>query len=205
MISETDNRTELLRKIKDEVVNLKESPLYQERVRNCVFPVIGEGSHYAKIMFIGEAPGKTEAETGRPFAGAAGKILDNLLHLIGIERKDVYVTNVVKDRPPQNRDPFPEEIALYAPFLDRQIEIIKPQVIVLLGRHSMRYIMEKFGLSTAMRSISQTHGSIFEADASYGLIKIIPLYHPAAALYNPELRSIMEKDFETVKKNIEAN
>ena len=146
MANNNNNRTELLRQIKDEVVNLKESPLYHDRVRNKVFPVIGEGSHYAKTMFIGEAPGKTEAETGRPFAGAAGKLLDSLLASVAIDRKDVYITNVVKDRPPMNRDPEPGEIALYAPFLDRQIEIIKPEVVVLLGRHSMKYIMEKFGL-----------------------------------------------------------
>lgn len=199
MENNNNNRTELLRQIKDEVVNLKKSPLYEDRVRNRVLPVIGEGSHYAKIMFIGEAPGKTEAETGRPFAGAAGKFLDHLLRSVGIERKDVYITNVVKDRPPQNRDPFPEEIALYTPFLDRQIEIIKPEIIALLGRHSMKYIMEKFGLGSVMLSISRIHGQVFEGETSYGRVKIIPLYHPAAALYNPDLRSVLEEDFKTVK------
>lgn len=202
MAQEIDNRTELLRQIKDEVVNLRESPLYEDRVRNRVFPVIGEGSHCAKIMFIGEAPGKTEAEIGRPFAGAAGKFLDHLLRSAGIERKDVYITNVVKDRPPQNRDPFPEEIALYAPFLDRQIEIIKPEIIALLGRHSMKYIMEKFGLGSAMLSISRIHGQVFEGETLYGRVKIIPLYHPAAALYNPDLRSVLEEDFNMVKNSL---
>src|SRR3989338_9321442 len=107
-----DNRTELLRSIKDEVLALKESPLYTERIKNGVFPVIGEGNHDAKIMFVGEAPGKTEAATGRPFAGAAGKILDELLASISINRSDVYITNIVKDRPPLNRDPSPEEIVV---------------------------------------------------------------------------------------------
>ncbi|MBI2023675.1 uracil-DNA glycosylase [Candidatus Giovannonibacteria bacterium] len=199
----SDNRTELLRQIKDDVMNLKESPLCRDRVRNKVFPVIGEGSHYAKIMFVGEAPGKTEAETGRPFAGAAGKFLDHLLKSVGIERKDVYITNVVKDRPPMNRDPLPEEIALYAPFLDRQIEIIRPQVIALLGRHSMKYIMERFGLGSVILSISRIHGRVFEAASPYGKIKIIPLYHPAAALYNPDLRSVLEGDFQVVNKSVE--
>src|SRR3989344_4655336 len=129
-----DNRTELLRQIKEEVVKLKESPLYKERIRTRMLPVIGEGNHYAQIMFVGEAPGRTEAMTGRPFSGAAGKVLDGLLKSVGIERQDVYITNVVKDRPPNNRDPLPEEISLYAPFLDRQIEIIRPKVIVALGR-----------------------------------------------------------------------
>src|SRR3989338_5497296 len=100
-------RTELLRKVKDEVINLKESPLYEERVKNNVFPVIGEGSHSAKIMFIGEAPGKNEAKTGKPFCGASGRVLDELLAHVGIPRSEVYVTNIVKDRPPMNRDPLP--------------------------------------------------------------------------------------------------
>ena len=93
-----------LKKIKDEIINLTSSPLYAYRVANKYFPVIGEGSHLAKIMFVGEAPGETEAKTGRPFCGRAGKILDELLASIGIDRKDVYVTNIVKDRPPSNRD-----------------------------------------------------------------------------------------------------
>ncbi len=202
MKNNNDSRTELLRQIKDEVVNLKESPLYRDRMRNKVFPVIGEGSHYAKIMFIGEAPGKTEAETGRPFAGAAGKLLDSLLASIAIDRKDVYITNVVKDRPPMNRDPEPREIALYAPFLDRQIEIIKPEVVALLGRHSMKYIMEKFGLESVMQSISKIHGRVFDAKASYGRIKVIPLYHPAAALYSPDLRPVLKEDFKVVKNSV---
>jgi len=200
-MSEADkNRTELLRQIKDEVVNFKESPLYAERIRNRVFPVIGEGSHHAEIMFVGEAPGKTEAETGRPFSGAAGRVLDELLQSTGIERKDVYITNVVKDRPTNNRDPLPEEINLYAPFLDRQIDIIQPKAIVALGRHSMRYLMDKWGL--LFQSISVIHGKVFDAEASYGKIKFVPLFHPAAALYNPELKEQMEKDFTVLKEII---
>src|SRR3989344_2224343 len=131
---ENDRRDELLAKIKEEVVNLKDSALRKERIKNKVFPVIGDGSHYAKIMFISEAPGQRESETGRPFAGAAGRVLDELLKSIELERKDVYITNIVKDRPPQNRDPFEEEIEMYAPFLSRQIDIIQPKVIVTLGR-----------------------------------------------------------------------
>ncbi|TSC78532.1 MAG: DNA polymerase bacteriophage-type [Parcubacteria group bacterium Gr01-1014_33] len=200
MEAQKDNRTELLRQIKDEVVDFKESPLYGERVANKVHPVIGEGNHYAEIMFVGEAPGKTEAETGRPFAGQAGKVLDELLASIGIPRKDVYITNVVKDRPPMNRDPLPQEIALYAGFLDRQIEIIQPKVIVLLGRHSMKYIMEKFGLEAQLTSISRMHGQIFLANASYGEIKIVPMFHPAAALYNPDLKAEMQKDFKILRE-----
>ncbi len=197
---DTKNRTELLRKIKDEVVALKDSPLYKERIKNNVFPVIGEGSHYAKIMFIGEAPGKNEATTGRPFCGASGKILDELLTLSGIDRKSVYVTNIVKDRPPFNRDPLPEEIQAYAPFLDRQIDIIWPKVIATLGRFSMEYIMRKFGLDNEITGISRMHGNIFNAQASYGSIKIIPLYHPAVAVYNNNMKQDLINDFKVLEQ-----
>jgi len=195
-----DNRTEQLRKIKDEIVNAKDSPLYNFRIKNKFFPVIGEGSHYAKILFIGEAPGKNEALTGRPFCGAAGKVLDELLASIGIDRKEIYVTNIVKDRPPFNRDPLPEEIEYYAPFLDRQIEIIKPEVIATLGRFSMAYIMKKFGFESELKSISIIHGKIFSIETSYGKIKIIPLYHPAVAIYNNNTMEILKKDFEILKE-----
>ena len=193
------DRTELLRKIKEEVLNLKESPLYQERVKNGVFPVIGEGSHHAKIMFVGEAPGRNEAATGRPFCGAAGKLLDEFLASIGIHRPDVYITNIVKDRPPFNRDPLPEEIKAYGPFLDRQIDIIQPEVIATLGRFSMDYIMRKFGLDALLKNISQMHGKIFEANTGYGKIKIIPLYHPAVAIYNRNTKDELVKDFQVLK------
>ena len=193
------NRAEQMKKIKDEIVEAKDSPLYEYRIKNKYFPVIGEGSHSAKIMFIGEAPGKNEAETGRPFCGAAGKVLDELLVSISVDRKSVYVTNIVKDRPPENRDPSPDEIDFYAPFLDRQIEIIKPEVIATLGRFSMAYIMKKFELESELKSISQIHGNTFEAETSYGKIKIIPLYHPAVAIYGTN-KEILKKDFETLKQ-----
>ena len=166
------DRTELLKQIKDEVINLKESPLYKERIKNKVFPVIGEGSHYANIMFIGEAPGKNEAETGKPFCGASGKILDELLASVDIDRKDVYITNIVKDRPSLNRDPLPEEIEIYSSFLDRQIEIVKPKIIATLGRFSMDYVMKKFGLENQLKPISQMHGRTFNVVTGYGNIKI---------------------------------
>ena len=168
-----ESRTELLRQIKNEVINLKESSLYKFRIENKVFPVIGEGSHEAEIMFIGEAPGKNEAATGRPFCGAAGRVLTELIESIGLNRKEVYITNIVKDRPPDNRDPLPEEIRIYSPFLDRQIDIIQPKIIATLGRYSMAYVMEKFSLQNELKSISQIHGKVFDAKASYGEIKVI--------------------------------
>lgn len=214
------SKMDQMRKIRDEILNFKKSPLYKERIENNMFPVIGEGSHDAKIMFIGEAPGKNEAKTGRPFCGASGKILDELLLHIKISRKDIYITNIVKDRPTNNRDPNSEEIKIYAPFLDRQISIIKPQVIATLGRFSMEYIMKKFGLENKLDIISRIHGKVFSAqisdlnsefknithnddlktENSSHKIKIIPLYHPAVAVYNRTNLPDLKKDFEILKR-----
>jgi len=194
------SNSELLKKIRDEVWDGEHLPLYSERIRNGVYPVLGEGSHEAKIMFIGEAPGRNEALQGRPFCGAAGKVLDELLLSVGIPRLSVYVTNIVKDRPPQNRDPLPEEISAYGPFLDRQIEIIKPAIIATLGRFSMRYIMEKFGLGSYVTSISQMHGKQFNTETSFGKLIIIPLYHPAVAVYDANTKEILKKDFEVLRE-----
>ena len=199
-MTEENNRTELLREIKDELIAGKHLPLYKERTKNKVFPVIGEGSHYAKIMFIGEAPGKNEAEQGRPFCGASGRILDELLASTGISRPDVYITNIVKDRPPMNRDPLPEEIEIYAPFLDRQINIIQPKIIITLGRFSSEYIMGKFELRERFSSIGEIHGKTFLAQADYGDITITPMYHPAATLYGTKTKGLMEKDWKMIKK-----
>ncbi|KKP56035.1 MAG: Uracil-DNA glycosylase [Parcubacteria group bacterium GW2011_GWB1_35_5] len=194
------DKKELMRAIKDEVVALKKSPLYKYRIENKNLPVIGQGSHDAKVMFIGEAPGKNEAQTGFPFCGASGKILDELLAYIGMDREKVYITNIVKDRPPLNRDPSPEEIKIYGPFLDRQIEIIEPKIIVGLGRYSMEYIMRKFGLESKLEPISKLHGQVFETTLPYGKVKIIILYHPAVAVYNSHTKNMLKKDFELLKK-----
>lgn len=200
MTQTLETRKELMKQIRDEVVALKDSPLYKFRIENKNLPVIGEGSHSAKIMFIGEAPGRNEARTGRPFCGRAGEILNQLLESVGIKREEVYVTNIVKDRPPQNRDPLPEEIKIYGPFLDRQIEIVRPEIIATLGRYAMSYVMPKFNLSLELEPISKAHGKTYEAEASYGKIKIIPLYHPAVAVYNSHTLDILKKDFEVLRK-----
>ncbi|HXV26411.1 MAG TPA: uracil-DNA glycosylase [Candidatus Paceibacterota bacterium] len=193
------DRTEQLRSIRDEVVALTASPLYAERVRNNVHPVIGEGNHHAAIMFVGEAPGRNEAATGRPFVGQAGKILDALLESAGIARTDVYITNIVKDRPPMNRDPLPEEIRAYGPFLDRQINIIRPRIIATLGRYAMGYIMDKFGIGVQTKPIGQMHGRVLDAGAPYGPVKIVVLYHPAVAVYNRSSLPELERDFAVLK------
>lgn len=198
----SDDKTEALKKIRDDVWNLKASPLYEYRKKNKYFPVLGEGSHSAKIIFIGEAPGKNEAETGRPFCGAAGRVMDELLASIQLDRQDVYITNIVKDRPPENRDPTPSEIKLYSPFLDRQIDVIQPEVIATLGRFSMQFILEKFQLPEATKSISTLHGMLLKAKTSYGEVSLLPLYHPAVALYNGNSKKTLLEDFQKLKQFI---
>ena len=185
---------EELKKIKEEVINCRKCPLYINRI----YPVIGEGSHQAKIMFIGEAPGRQESETGRPFCGRAGKVLDSLLESVGIKREDVYITNLLKDRPPNNRDPLPEEIKACVPFLERQIKAISPKVICPLGRYSMRFIMEKFGLKDEIEPISKIHGKVFEVGSLFGELKVIPFYHPAVATYNPSMLAALKEDFKVL-------
>ncbi|HVU06223.1 MAG TPA: uracil-DNA glycosylase [Candidatus Paceibacterota bacterium] len=196
------SNTDELRKIRDDVVSLKKSPLYAYRTQNKYFPVIGEGSHEAHLMFVGEAPGENEAKTAKPFCGRSGKLLDELLASIGMDRAKVYVTNLVKDRPPGNRDPEPAEIALYGPFLERQIEIMKPRVIATLGRHSMKYIFERYGLGSVLQSVSKIHGMEFKGTASYGEVTVVALYHPAVALYNGGMKGQLLEDFKVLKKYI---
>ncbi len=196
-------KSELLKEIKNEVLNLKESPLYAERIKNNYFPVIGEGNHNAKIIFIGEAPGKSEAKTGRPFCGSAGKVLDKCLKHIFLERSDVYITNILKDRPPQNRDPSDEEIEIYAPFLDRQIDIIKPKIIATLGRFSTEYILRKLELEDKIENITKLHGKTFNANLKHGEIKIVSLFHPAVAVYSPTKLKNLQEGFSHLEREYE--
>jgi len=167
--------------------------------------VFGEGSLEAKIMLVGEGPGYYESISGHPFCGAAGKILDELLNSIRIKREEVYITNLVNLRPPSNRDPKPEEIKDFVPFLERQIEIIAPEVICPLGRYSMKFLMEKFGLKDEIQPISRIHGQVFEIKNLFQNIKIIPFYHPAAATYNPNMKDILKKDFQVLKNFLIEN
>ncbi len=183
-----------------ELRDLTESPLYDYRKENGYKPVIGEGSPTADVLFIGEAPGKQEAKSGRPFVGASGRVLDELLASIGLDRGDVYITNVVKDRPPDNRDPHADEIDLYAPLLDRQIAIIQPKVIATLGRFAMDFVLSKFDAPQQGEKISRLHGQAIEVEAPYGPVMVVPLYHPAVALYNRNQRGTLEDDFQVLKK-----
>lgn len=147
--------------------------------------VFGDGNPDADIVFIGEAPGKKEDEQGIPFVGAAGKFLNEMLALIGLERDDIYITNIVKYRPPNNRDPMPDEKAEFLPYLQKQLEAISPKLVITLGRHSMESLLPS-GLK-----ISQVHG---EPKRYKGLV-YLPLFHPAAALYNGGMRQTLIDDF----------
>lgn len=162
--------------------------------------VMGHGSPTAEIVFVGEAPGKNEDLQGVPFVGAAGKLLDEMLEANGVERSNVYITNIVKYRPPNNRDPLPEEKKAFWPYLLRELKVIGPKVIVALGRHSMEYFLPD-------KKISQVHGKPFKAsvgkiDGEQITVVIVPLYHPAAALYNGSLRQTLFDDFSIIKNFI---
>jgi DNA polymerase len=194
-----DDRTAHMKHLRQEIVNLTESPLYEYRVENNYFPVIGQGSHHAKIMIIGEAPGENEAKTGRPFCGASGKVLDELLERIELKREDVYVTNIVKDRPPKNRDPNKKEINLYAPFLKRQIDIIQPRVLVTLGRFSMEFVLALFDADEKDQKITDLHGKTIKVKTDYGEAHVIPMYHPAFILRSPNQKPIMVEDFKALR------
>lgn len=200
--SELEARHVALKQIKDELLANTTAPLWEYRKTNGYHPVIGEGSHAAKIMFVGEAPGENEAKQGRPFCGAAGKFLDVILEHLQLERKLVYITNIVKDRPPNNRDPLPQEIDFYATFLDRQIEIIKPSCLVTLGRYSMGCLLPKCGLDSELAAISQLHGKQFKGTIGSHPVTVVTLYHPAVALYNGSMRQVLLKDAEVLLQSL---
>lgn len=160
----------------------------------CKKVVPGAGSANAQIMFIGEAPGKKEEELGVPFVGAAGRFLDEMLGIIKLKREDVYITNTVKCRPPENRDPTPEEKKICWPWLVSQIKIIQPKMIITLGRHSMNLFLPD-------KKISEVHGKALRRNyPGLGEQTFFTLYHPAAALYNGGLRETLIKDFKKIPK-----
>ena len=172
---------------------------YLENTKSKLFKSIknvvpGEGSPDADIMFIGEAPGAVEDRLGRPFVGPAGKFLDTLLESIGLRREDVFITNVVKCRPPNNRDPSDEEKKIFAPWLRAQIEFIDPKIFVPLGRHALASFLPNV-------SISKVHGQIFKREKDDR--SIFAMYHPAVALYNGSYREILLNDMQNLKSFLE--
>jgi DNA polymerase len=163
--------------------------------------VPGEGDLDAAVMFIGEAPGYWEDVKGRPFVGAAGKLLDEMLSRVGFSRGEVYITNVVKCRPPENRDPLPNEIKTCTPYLDRQIRIIEPKFIVTLGKHAVSYVLPNAGFETGI--ITEIHGRVYEGNLLGFKVFIIPMYHPAAALYNAKYKDELNRDFQFLRLEFE--
>jgi uracil-DNA glycosylase len=155
--------------------------------------VFGEGDPDSKIYFLGEAPGFHEDRQGRPFVGMAGKLLNELIESIGLKREDVYISNIVRFRPPENRDPEPQEIAAFAPFIDEEISIIDPEVIVTLGRFSMNKFLPE-------ARITRVHGQVFKINFLGKERVVIPMFHPAAALRRDEIRVEIKKDFKVIEK-----
>ncbi len=174
-------RQQLLDRIKADILAKNICP---DLAKTATQLVMGDGNPDADIVFIGEAPGKNEDIQGRPFVGASGKFLSEMLALIDLKREDIYITNIVKYRPPENRDPTPDEKAAFLPFLEAQLEVIQPKVVVTLGRHSMNCFLP--GLI-----IGQVHGQ----PQRYKGRVYLPLFHPAAALYNGSMRQTLIDDF----------
>lgn len=185
-----EDKIKKLEKLNKQMLSCKKCSLR----KGCNQVVPGEGPASARIVFIGEGPGKKEDELGRPFVGAAGKFLDEMLEIIKLKREDVYIANTVKCRPPENRDPLPEEKDICWSWLEKQINLIEPDLIITLGRHSL----EKF---LPGQKISEAHGKAFRRDFP-GLDRQVfyALYHPAAALYNGSMREVLIKDFEKIPK-----
>jgi DNA polymerase len=181
-------KEEQLEKLRFEILSNKDLPLIEATL------VFGEGNPDCTVMFIGEAPGFHEDKLGRPFVGRAGQLLNTLITEIGWKREDVYISNIVKRRPPENRDPFPSEIEAYSPYLGRQIEMINPKVIAPLGRFSMNYFLP-------FAKISNDHGKVFSKDE----LIIFPLYHPAAALRSTQVLKDLRADFKRLPDIVTGN
>jgi uracil-DNA glycosylase family 4 len=188
------NKEEEMQEIASFIVSCTKCDLCKTRTH----VVVGEGSQDATIMFIGEAPGYHEDMQGRPFVGKAGKILDELLSSIDLQRKDVFIANILKCRPPNNRNPLQSEIKACVGYLNRQIECIKPKILVPMGSFATSFVFEKFGITN--EKISSAHGKIFRRSTIYGEITIIPMYHPAAATYNPRMKILLENDFRILQE-----
>lgn len=186
-------KQELLDELKQKMQSDVSLPL-REGATQLVF---GEGNPDTDLYFLGEAPGYYEDREGRPFVGLAGKLLDQLIQSIGLARADVYISNVVRFRPPANRDPEPDEIGAFAPYVDREIEIINPKVIVTLGRFSMGKFLPE-------ARISSVHGQVFNADWNGKKVTVIPMYHPAAALRSTTILASIKEDFQKIRDYLES-
>jgi uracil-DNA glycosylase len=179
------NKQALLDQIQADILSKNICPDLRAVATNLV---MGDGNIDSDIVFIGEAPGKKEDETGLPFMGSAGKFLNEMLSGIGMSRADIFITNIVKYRPPDNRDPLPQEKSAFWPYLVRQLDVIQPKIVVTLGRHSMEYFLPN-------QKISLIHGQPKHISFGNQKLVIVPLFHPAAALYNGSLRATLIEDF----------
>jgi uracil-DNA glycosylase family 4 len=189
-MSKQPDKTQLLENIKEEIIKQKICPDLAASATQLVF---GDGNADAELVFIGEAPGKNEDEQGKPFVGAAGKFLNEMLAGIGLKREDVYITNIVKYRPPNNRDPLPDEKAAFLPFLRSQLDVIKPKLVVTLGRHSMDSLLPGLQISKVHGQPKRYKGQVY-----------LPLFHPAAALYNGGMRQTLIDDFARIPRVLAA-
>jgi uracil-DNA glycosylase len=178
-----------LNQLHDTIRSCKNCGLHATRTQ----AVPGVGPCPADVMIVGEAPGFNEDRQGEPFVGAAGKLLDTLLSRISLSRADVYITNVLKCRPPMNRDPMPNEVDSCSPYLQKQLDLVKPKAVLILGRHALERLMPGQG------SISRIHGTLVKR----GDVAYVPLYHPAAALHNGALVADLEKDFDRVRQYLD--
>lgn len=182
------NDTTATKKLEQIKADILEQNICPDLAQTSTQLVMGHGNANARVVFIGEAPGKNEDLQGIPFVGAAGKLLDEMLSQARLERSDVYITNIVKYRPPNNRDPLPEEKQAFLPFLMRELSAIQPLIIATLGRHSMEFFLPG-------KRISEIHGEPKRIQLGGQKVVILPLFHPAAALYNGGLRQTLFDDF----------
>ena len=190
------SKKEFLDAVATEIIVCTKCQLWKNR-KNAV---PGEGNPESPVMFIGEAPGQSEDIKGKPFVGAAGKFLETLLSEIGLSRNDVFICNIVKCRPPRNREPMPNEIQTCTPYLDRQINIIKPKFVVTLGNYSTAYIFSKANLP--FNGITQARGKFYQATILDMQITIFPTFHPAAALYSAKYKETLQHDFQLLKSKL---
>lgn len=186
--------------------NFPEADLVRETglFKNCVNVVVGKGNPHSEILFVGEAPGKNEDLQGLPFVGAAGKNLDKLLEKVNLSLNEVYIANILKCRPPENRAPLPEEIKVHKPWLIKQIRDMKPKVVCSLGNYATKFFLADGEVENmqSQQGITSLHGKVREIEFDGLKIKLIPLFHPAAIIYNQKLLPFWEADMEVVKEEI---
>jgi uracil-DNA glycosylase family 4 len=201
------NKQHELDAVKQRILDERVTPELAATATQLVF---GEGSSVAQIVFIGEAPGKNEDLQGKPFVGAAGKFLNEMLATIGMKREDIYITNIVKYRPPENRDPLPEEKKAFLPYLQAQLEVIRPLVVATLGRHSLSCFLPDLQIGKVhgepkriRLQLHATPGTAFKPNSETLTLIILPLFHPAAALYNGSMRETLIEDFSRIPAVLE--